>query len=263
FRDLTITPLKKANLLLGRNDTGKTSVLEGLYLLLTDKPEQIKSAAYAFRSNQAGGQAGHMADDHENFWMWMFHEQDPNLELRIAAKQDSGKEISLRLGEMVNTQAGSPPGHYSAMRKLGQQEAQAFYFDSTNIVGSANTLGHLPKVNGLGVRPTNPVQDAELYNLASLQKNGEKKMEDLMRKVEPRLQRLRYSKLPGCTTPLVYADLGMNSAIPSTQMGQGFTRIPHIYSQILASKAEVFLIVNLKTEFITRFCLFFGKVFWH
>jgi len=104
----------------------------------------------------------------------------------------------------------------------------------------------VPKVCILSVRPTNPVDDAELYNEAALQKEGEARMEQLMTLVEPRLKRLRYSKLPGTSGPLVYADIGIRSFLPSTQMGHAFSRVLHIYVQTLVSKAEVFLIDEIE-----------------
>ena len=67
-----------------------------------------------------------------------------------------------------------------------------------------------------------------------------------MREVEPRLKRLRYAKLPGTSSPLVFVDLGLSRAVPSTQMGQAFNRLLHIYAEILSSKTNVLLIDEIE-----------------
>jgi AAA15 family ATPase/GTPase len=67
-----------------------------------------------------------------------------------------------------------------------------------------------------------------------------------MQKVEPRLKRLRYAKLPGTTSPLVFVDIGLSRAVPATQMGQAFNRILHIYSNILANQTNVLLVDEIE-----------------
>jgi len=246
FRTLTIEPLKRVNLLIGGNDSGKTSVLEGIYLLFAD-PAKLNAFPYLLRNNQSGGQGGVTYDDFKNFWMWIFFEQNHELPLKILARLENGSEIALSVGEHLRPLAKpNPPDHYQALRRIGDQDSAAF------TIGPSGTGGHvvpsqkLPKISVLSLRSTNPVQDAELYNEVALQKGGESKMENLMKVVEPRLQRLRYSKLPGTSSPLVYVDIGMSAAIPSTQMGHAFSRILHIYCQILVSKSQVFLIDEIE-----------------
>jgi len=81
------------------------------------------------------------------------------------------------------------------------------------------------RVSQRSVRPSHPVQDAEKYNQIALEADGEFRFERIMREIEPRLKRLRYAKLPGTNSALVFADLGLSRAVPATQMGQAFNRI--------------------------------------
>ena len=67
-----------------------------------------------------------------------------------------------------------------------------------------------------------------------------------MRQLEPRLKRLRYAQLPNYHYPLVYVDVGLDEALPSTMMGQAFSRAFHIFCQILARKADVLLIDEIE-----------------
>ena len=67
-----------------------------------------------------------------------------------------------------------------------------------------------------------------------------------MREIEPRLKRLRYAKLPRTTAPLIFADIGLSRAVPSSQMGQAFNRILHIYTQVLAHRINVLLVDEIE-----------------
>jgi len=65
-----------------------------------------------------------------------------------------------------------------------------------------------------------------------------------MRIIEPRLQKLRYSKIT--SQPLVYAHLGFAHFIPATQMGQGFSRLLTLFSEMMVSNAKVLLIDEIE-----------------
>ena len=68
----------------------------------------------------------------------------------------------------------------------------------------------------------------------------------VMKEIEPNLNRLRYAKLPRTTAPLIFADVGLSRAIPSSQMGQAFNRILHIHTQVLANRINVLLIDEIE-----------------
>src|SRR5213593_3527 len=67
-----------------------------------------------------------------------------------------------------------------------------------------------------------------------------------MKEIEPNLNRLRYAKLPRTTAPLIFADVGLSRAVPSSQMGQAFNRILHIYTQVLAHQTNILLIDEIE-----------------
>jgi predicted ATPase len=65
-----------------------------------------------------------------------------------------------------------------------------------------------------------------------------------MHVVEPRLQKLRYSKIT--SQPLVYAHLGFQHFLPATQMGQGFSRLLTLFCEMMVSEAKVLLIDEIE-----------------
>jgi hypothetical protein len=95
-------------------------------------------------------------------------------------------------------------------------------------------------VVALPVRLNEPQKDAIDYDRVVLRQNGEERLEGLLRKIEPRLKTIRSIKPYG--VPLIYVDIGLAEKIPAVHLGQGFTRLLSIYSEIITSGKKVLLI---------------------
>ena len=89
-------------------------------------------------------------------------------------------------------------------------------------------------------------RDADLYNQVTLLEGGEEKLLQLLREIDPRLQKLRYAKAPGTSQAQVYAHFGLKNALSITQTGQGFSKLFSLFCQMLVSKAEVLLIDEIE-----------------
>lgn len=251
LRDVTLRDLRRVNLLVGGNDTGKTSVLEALILLLSDV-RLVQKLPTAFRNNQSGERNNHNHnenDDSENFWPWLFFDRNYSNTISINA------EVSGQQSVQIKTEQG-PAGVYPGQNVLPTPTLSRYENNtrSTDLViyerDRVNLIGNIPAKNFhvgcLSIRPSDPVQDAEKYNQIALESDGEKQFEQIMREVEPRLKRLRYAKLPRTSSPLVFVDLGLSRSVPATQMGQAFNRLLHIYAEILTSKINVLLIDEIE-----------------
>ena len=246
LKNVVLSDLRRVNLLVGGNDTGKTSILEVLVLLLGDS-RSISELPTTFRNNQANGQGGNYADDCENYWLWLFYGRDPANTIKVVAKSENVLVSSLA-SVLVPEGAWLNAVQIPEIRRSDSGKAfeTLLNFKSNALQPGVAEFANGIRVSRLSVRPTNPVEDAERYNQIALEADGEARMEQIMKEVEPRLKRLRYAKLPGTTSPLVFADLGLSRAIPATQMGQAFNRILHIYGEILATKANVLLIDEIE-----------------
>ena len=64
LKQVTLSELRRVNLIIGGNDTGKTSVLEALVLLFGDGL-QVGSLPNSFRNNQGNGSS--REDDRQNY----------------------------------------------------------------------------------------------------------------------------------------------------------------------------------------------------
>ncbi len=249
LKDVCLRKLRRINLLVGGNDTGKTSVLEALVLLLADG-STIEKLPVMFRNNQSG-QAQNSPDDRENFWLWLFYDRDYANGIEIIAETEDSKRISIRT-HLTASGGNAALTHVPDVTVLerstsgGQGPAPLILFNPKNFQIVSRSSPEQFRVSRLSTRPSNPVEDAEKYNQIALESEGERKFERIMREVEPRLKRLRYAKLPGTNSPLVFADIGLSRSVPATQMGQAFNRILHIYAEILASKTDVLLVDEIE-----------------
>jgi AAA15 family ATPase/GTPase len=93
-------------------------------------------------------------------------------------------------------------------------------------------------------RMSDPVLDAEQFNKVQLIGGGEERLLDLIRIVEPKLRKLRYAKIT--KQPLLYADVGLSSLIPASQMGHAFCRMLTLYMEMLVTDAEILLIDEIE-----------------
>ena len=223
FRELKLEPLKRVNLIIGQNNTGKTAVLEALAWVLMKSPAACAQLPGLFRP--IGG------DPNINFWNWLFHNKSGANPIELAAQFEGFPDFALR----VKKNAGQPAND------------SGFSFASN--VGGAQL--YTPKgrtSSGLNAHvfstfPSNPRQDAIDFNRVVLRRR-KKQVEALLQKIEPRLQGIE--SLQTGTEPLLYADIGLSELIPVTQLGQGFNRLLDIYSEVVAAEAKVLLIDEIE-----------------
>lgn len=239
---LELKQLKRVNLIVGDNNTGKTSILEALYLLL-GKPSQLREFAASFRATESEGlpvAEKPFEDTIERFWMWLSRDHNPLNPFSVSA--DIGSGAAIRVDSRLDTPQNSENRSFTVWRHMGALEAPILQVVGYRDVGFVDQWQMPIRVSKLSVRPSNPVHDAELFNQVTNRSGGEESAEAFMRKVEQRLRKLRYRKLRQNSDAVVYAELGnLPEFIPSTQLGQAFTRMLHIYCEVKLERAGVLL----------------------
>ncbi len=259
LQQVALDELRSVNLIVGGNDTGKTTVLEALVLLFGDAAA-IRSLPITFRTNQTGGQSPDDQNDRETFWSWLFYDRDLKHRIALEARIDAQATVRVKTELLPEHKHAHAPIEQVLIRidsrDLNQVRAKAPIVPGGGVellrLGENRlsvATGNSPKgfrMAVLSTRPTNPTVDAENYNQVALLADGEHRIEEVMKKIEPNLSRLRYAKLPRTTAPLIFADVGLSRAIPSSQMGQAFNRILHIYTQVLAHRTNILLVDEIE-----------------
>ncbi len=229
FRDLRMQPLKRINLVAGQNNTGKTALLEAVCLLLYHPTNPLAGDLHklfrAFSSN---------ADMDVGFWHWIFHNKDLSKSAEITGTLDGGQKTGVALTSQVLNRNRMPP------QDRRQQFAPLGSLHSIQVYATCKQNAQPLKAVAFSTRPSDPVQDAIDYNRVVL-KRRKRQVEEMLRQIEPHLQAIEALQT-GRQAPLIYADIGLSEMIPVTQLGQGFCRLLDIYSEILASEAQVLLI---------------------
>jgi AAA15 family ATPase/GTPase len=224
FKDTKIGPLKRVNLIVGQNNTGKTGLLEALVVLLSPAQQQPQDPNPGNLPNLFRTIGG---DWNENFWKWICYNKNIQSLVEISGKIDNSGVFGVELGKPVTRQG---PIHTTGM--LGNMPITRF----------GQTIQPM-KIGIFSTHPTNPKQDAIDYNRVVLRRK-KNQVEGLLKKVEPRLQAIE--TLQTGNEPLLYADVGLSEMIPVTQLGQGFNRLLDIYSEIVSAEANVLLIDEIE-----------------
>lgn len=225
FEHIRFESLGRANLIIGRNNTGKTSVLEALVMKM-GSGVQITELPFMFRDNVQG-------DDFQNYWSYLARDQKWE-DFGIRTDDGAIGDVQDREGivKLMETESGAPI------------LVAVIQSNQINISGIPSRA----KTTILSTKASPPQSISELFNqIAPLNPNNEDKLQDLLRNsIEPRLKRLRYAKPKGTDTHLVYADLGKGPMLPFTQLGQAFTRTLEIYCEIFANQPKIILIDEIE-----------------
>ncbi len=227
FRALDVPALKRVNLIAGRNNVGKTALLEAIGLLL-DSNDLFRQLPRAFRN------AEHLGNPQENFWRWLFHE--PKV-ATISGDIDGFKNYAVKLLRSVTDPTGIA-GFYL------RSSIENVHLFEKSLPGSREQFVGKHAALTMSVQQSNPQTDAMQYDRVVLKKGAEERLEKLLRIIEPRLNSLRSIATQGA--PLIYADIGLDERIPAVHLGQGFNRLLNIYASILASGKNVLLIDEIE-----------------
>ncbi|MBX3737103.1 MAG: AAA family ATPase [Candidatus Didemnitutus sp.] len=238
FRSLDVPQFKRVNLISGRNNTGKTALLEAIMLLL-DHSGKFGNLPAIFRN------AANLGDQDQNFWKWLLPNGDESARALLLGKTERhSSPFAVQMFNFNSTGRNWP-------RIPGFSNAQQIGSIGSMVAHQVNEAGHMVvnplsgyRVSALSTRPSDPQQDAANYDRVVLKKGAEARLEKLLRKLEPRLLSVRSIKPHGAS--LIYVDLGLDEKIPAVHLGQGFNRLLAIYSEILASGSNVLLIDEIE-----------------
>lgn len=251
FDELTVEGMGRINLIAGKNNVGKTALLEALWV----------------HSGGANPNYGHRLDilrgiepdTPSDFYLNLFHGFDPRSKFELSARGDwseDSRTLTIAFEDALNSQViterfdanlvetqqvSSNPFHSSAIvrtaysqedgedvvtkGRLSIQQLAPGVFDTLVqwYVEEGNLPNDIPKSVFLSVM--NNRLDAEtVARFSNLEKSGEQSVVlEMLRKVEPSLERL--TVLVTGRDPRIYADLGTRPLVPLQLMGAGMSRI--------------------------------------
>jgi hypothetical protein len=229
FRSLEISPIRRVNLISGRNNVGKTAVLEAIALLLDGK-EQLRELPKLFRNAESVGRSA------EIFWRWLFRAHQ---DVQISGEDTTHQMHRIRIDD-TGLEQPLPESSPLTRHSITHDQIRLDWLVLEN--GEKGASG-VP-VLALPVQQSNPQLDAFQFDRVVLKRGAEERLQKLLKIIEPRLESLRTISTQGA--PLIYADIGLDERIPAVHLGQGFNRLLSIYASILASGKKVLLIDEIE-----------------
>ncbi len=281
FQDLNMDSLKAINLLAGENNTGKTSLLEAVFLLSAAGNPRL-----GVNSNVLRGFEGKkiLPEAVETFWKQLFfgldigqsieikgkHTEHGSLALKIRLEQQTIADIPLDRAERVSAtiQMGYPSLVFryrdpssgklieSRISMKGREFVvhQRLYETEKPERRGVSMKGrefeeHQPSANILlpSVILLSQSRDprGDAHRLAELKqrKQGEVVLEALQI-IEPKLKSIEENSSSG--EPMIWGDIGLSELVPLAAMGEGMNRIARIVLTITVPKGGIVLVDEIE-----------------
>jgi predicted ATPase len=251
LKQVEINDLGRINILLGKNNSGKTVIQEALFLLA---PTADPLAALRNLNLQRGYD---IDADSPDFWNSFFYNWDITrdifLEITVEGDLPFTKELKI---EAIQKQTDSAIGEISELnrqtvglhlilveKESGREvkfELPLSYEKGIVVCWSEDPSKHVFPISFLVVKVAN-LTNQEAQRFSRLDIGGRyDEILTAMQIIEPRLKRLTVAATQRGS--VIYGDLGTEHLIPISLMGEGTTRILSIVLAILNSKGGIVMI---------------------
>ena len=253
FNALEIDPLSRINLIAGDNNSGKTSLLEALFLLSSAGNAQMAVNTNVIRGLESG------APLKDPFWKQLFHNLDMGPHIDITGYHESRGELSLKItSERQSTTEISleRTDGVSATNLFDERSLVFQYSDPFNeeIESHIRIKGQDLEVNQSATKillPTaillsrtrNSQEDATKLGQLRRQKQGELLLQALQA-IEPKLQAIEDNSSSGA--PMIWGDIGLPELVPLPAMGEGMIQIARLVLAIASMPDGVVLVDEIE-----------------
>lgn len=229
FSDLKLSGFKRVNLIVGRNNAGKTSLLEGI-AIVTD-PQRIGEMPFLLRAST--GNFG------QRYFRWLVRDKEGVSEAKLEASGPNTNCKALLKRQKDNEHILGPDG-------WPQTFGQAFAGGGTGggivVFAPPNKTKIWCRV--MSVQQRSPDILVKLFAQAVKKKGGEERIEKLMRSVDDRILKIRVE--PAEDGNHIVVDLGLTEMLPLSQVGQGVYRLLAMFAELIGEQPELCIIDEIE-----------------
>lgn len=258
FQTLEVEGLKRVNLFTGRNNSGKTSVLEAVYLLEGEHVTLRAKHLFATRGLAAVPFTKYSARTMP--WATLFRDLGVDGEVKISGLHEAGHTLDVILTTSVTkedksflTSIGAPKLDFEALPVLiARRDHFAEKRDALWVTGStveSDTLSEssLRKSSYLvaGTKPDH-VELARYFDSLEYEKRTAPVVEAL-RLIDPKLSVLKTNMSAGPS--LILVDMDGATLLPLAVVGDGMLRMIEIVFAFLQNREKVVLIDEIENGF--------------
>ena len=256
FNELKIDQLSDINLIAGRNNVGKTSLLEAIFLLAG-----AGNAQMVLNANIIRGLGPTEAPPREPFWKQLFSDLNMGQSIEIEGNHIRYGQLSLKIASERQSTTEIPLDHIDGISGTIPSEDRSLNFQYKKGTSSKPVKSHLQlkgrevKVNRpriinppfqaiiLSSRFRNSREDAMRLGILRQQKRGDLLLKALQ-VVEPRLLSIEDNSSSGI--PLIWGDVGLPELVPMAVMGEGMTQIARLVLAIASVPCGVVLVDEIE-----------------
>ncbi len=229
FERLELDGLQRVNLVVGKNNAGKTSLLEGIAICV--EPKQITETASLFRPQVRGA---------------------PTLFGQVNVKENASRWL-IRDPSSDGMAKLSCEGSTNFSTAICRERNSDFIVQGCHNPVSLRTLQvYVPPNQPDGVIPfrvvaahhRDPDSLVKSFGKAVRQRSGEEKLESVLQSVDSRIQKLRVD--PGEDGNQIVVDIGLSELVPLSQIGQGIFRLVSIFSELIGEQARLCFIDEIE-----------------
>lgn len=261
FQSLALEPLERVNLIAGKNNVGKTSLLEAIFIFINPtNPESLLQV----NSNRGIAKGGRFKEIEE--MRVFFFNQDINSSIELQGSGDNKVKRTLKIHfaepeqfQIIRRSLSNnknAPIRDNELHTLDVSPYEALVLDyqdektkklssyiSNNILSAQSRGKNFPLGIYLTTSTHSPQEDTQRFsNLERVGRQDE--VLTTLRLLEPRLQRL--TLLVVDREPIIYGDIGMSELVPLPLMGEGIGRLFSIILAIANAKGGTLLIDEIE-----------------
>lgn len=260
FKDLRLDNLKRINLIAGKNNIGKTSVLECLFMFYDRMSPQMTIKQFNWRGMNS------VALNSQSLWQPIFHNFDTSYKIEIEVKHDNldsncHSAVYEHLPSYIPDQLTSTAIDPTAQGMTSTSNSEALHVKYKN--KHENTGDVFLHINNgqlsLTTQKLKPIttrasfifsnvrlaaQDDALKLGELLVNEGIADLIEYLKIMEPKLLNLQI--IPSPSQNMIYCDVGYKKPVPISLMGEGTTKLLSILLNISHCKNGIVLLDELE-----------------
>lgn len=252
FETLEIEGLKRVNLFTGRNNSGKTSVLEAVYLCWGSN-----DAPRVARLFEARGLASNRIDRFSQRtmpWATLFHDLEVEADIEIVGINENGGDSRLEISTILTESDRTALDVFETdavdvlvTRKLHlvPRPRDFLLVKGKTIDYPLRAISFAPRILFAGAKP-DPRELAEYYNSLELDKS-QKPILDSLKIIDARISDLKTNFSDGYA--VMYADVGRRRLLPLSVLGDGAGRLFQLALEMRRGEGSVVLIDEIENGF--------------
>ena len=253
FNALEIDQLSGINLIAGKNNSGKTSLLEAIFLLAGGGNAKMAINTNVIRGIEPNSDSDQVSDP---FWEQLFFNLDIKRFIEIEGEHTFHGQLALKISSEQQPTTEIPLDHADKISVTSFFDERSLIFRYKGPSGKLVESYIRMKEEGLeGTQPPIDILFSAAIVLSRTRNTYEdatrlgqlrrQKQDDLLLKalqvIEPRLQSIEENSSSG--TPMIWGDIGLSELVPLSVMGEGMTQIARLVL-LLASVPDGVVLID-------------------